>query len=243
MSDVRGTAHQRQVAAREPFPTVGVAVPGAGVGRRMGGVRKPFLQLAGEPVLVHALRPFLCDPRVVAVAIALTEEDAASPPQWLLSLDARVSVVAGGDTRTESVRLAMEALPRDVTVIAVHDAARPLVSAEVVAECIDLAVTGVGAVAGCPAVDTMKEVDERRRVVATPTRATLWHAHTPQAFPAELLRRAYREAGGAATDDAALVERAGGTVRMIDAGRGNMKVTGRDDIALAEAHLARVGVG
>ena len=209
----------------------------------MGGVRKPFLELAGEPVLVHALRPFLSDPRVVAVAVALTEEDAASPPEWLLSLDARVSVVAGGDTRTESVRLAIEALPQDVTVIAVHDAARPLVSTEVVAECIDLAATGVGAVAGCPAVDTIKEVDEQRRVVATPDRATLWHAQTPQVFPAELLRRAYQGAGATATDDAALVERAGGTVRMIDAGRTNMKVTGGGDVALAEAHLANVAAG
>ena len=243
MKDAGGTARRRRVAARERSPTVGVAVPGAGVGRRMGGVRKPFLLLAGEPVLVHALRPFLSDPRVVAVAVTLAEEDAASPPEWLLSLDARVSVLAGGDTRTESVRLAIEALPRDVTVIAVHDAARPLVSTEVVAECIDLAATGVGAVAGCPAVDTIKEVDEQRRVVATPDRATLWHAQTPQVFPAELLRRAYRKAGASATDDAALVERAGGTVRMIDAGRTNMKVTGRGDVALAEAHLANVAAG
>lgn len=243
MSDAGAAARRRRVAVRERSPTVGVAVPGAGAGRRMGGVRKPFLELAGEPVLVHALRPFLADPRVVAVAVALTEEDAGSPPEWLLALDTRVSVVAGGDTRTESVRLAIEALPRDVTLIAVHDAARPLVSADVVAECIDLAATGVGAVAGCPAVDTMKEVDEQRRVVATPDRATLWHAQTPQVFPADLLRRAYQEAGATATDDAALVERAGGSVRMVDAGRSNMKVTGRGDVALAEAHLANVVAG
>ena len=137
----------------------------------------------------------------------------------------------------------MEALPQDVTVIAVHDAARPIVSTDVVAECIDLAATGVGAVAGCPAVDTVKEVDEQRRIVATPNRATLWHAQTPQVFPAELLRRAYQEAGATAIDVAALVERAGGTVRMIDAGRSNMKVTRRGDIALAEAHLENVVAG
>ena len=103
----------------------------------MGGVRKPFLELAGEPVLLHALRPFLSDSRVVAVAVALADEDAASPPAWLIELDPRVSVVTGGETRNESVRRAIEALPQDVTLIAVHDAARPLVSTEVVAECIE----------------------------------------------------------------------------------------------------------
>ena len=118
---------------------VGVAVPAAGSGRRMGGVRKAFLELAGEPVLVHALRPFLVHPEVVRVAVALPREDALEPPEWLLSLDPRIRVVAGGASRTESVGNAVRSLPDDVTVVAVHDAARPLVSPEVVARCIEVA--------------------------------------------------------------------------------------------------------
>lgn len=217
---------------------VGVAVPAAGLGRRMGGVRKPFLELAGEPTLVHALRPFLADPRVVAIVVALAPDDMADPPAWLLGLDPRVSVVEGGDSRTESVRRALAALPADTTVLAVHDAARPLVSADVVARCIEIASEGEGAVAGCPAVDTIKEVDADGRVVRTPDRATLWQAHTPQVFPAGLLRQAYSAADGAgASDDATLVERLGHPVRMVDGGAGNLKVTRPADVSVAEALL------
>lgn len=222
---------------------VGVAVPAAGEGRRMGhrmaGVRKPFLELAGEAVLLHALRPFLAESRVVAVVVALGETDVATPPGWLIDIDDRVSVVRGGDSRTASVKHAIDALPDDVDVIAVHDAARPFVRADVVARCIDVAAGGEGAVAGCPAVDTIKEVDDRLRVLGTPERARLWHAQTPQAFPASLLRRAYASPD-VATDDSAMVERLGAPVRMIDAGPGNMKVTRPEDLLVAEAYLAGV---
>lgn len=203
----------------------------------MGGVRKPFVELLGEPVLVHALRPFLDEPRVVSVVVALAPDDAASPPSWLLELDERVHVVAGGDTRTDSVRAALVALPDDLDVIAVHDAARPLITAEVVARCIDLASEGSGAVAGCPAVDTLKEVTSDHTVVATPDRARFWHAHTPQVFPADMLRHAYEASAGDASDDAALVENAGGKVHLVDEGPANMKVTRPEDVAVAEAVL------
>jgi 2-C-methyl-D-erythritol 4-phosphate cytidylyltransferase len=171
--------------------------------------------------------------------VALAPDDAASPPGWLTSLDPRVSVVAGGTTRTESVRAAIDALPSDVDVIAVHDAARPLVTPDVVARCIDLAAGGTGAVAGCPAVDTMKVVDAAATVTGTPDRSTLWHAHTPQVFPADVLRAAYAT-GEEGTDDAALVERhdPGLRVRLVDDGGSNLKVTRPLDAGLAEAILA-----
>jgi 2-C-methyl-D-erythritol 4-phosphate cytidylyltransferase len=204
----------------------------------MGGTSKPFLDLAGEPVLLHALRPFLAEPRVTAVVVALSPSDAADPPAWLSSLDARVRVVAGGSTRAESVRNALAALPTELEVVAIHDGARPLVSRDVVGRCIDVAVRGEGAVAGSPAVDTMKEVDAEQRVVATPERARLWHAHTPQVFPAEVARRAYAEDRvGSATDDAALAERVGAIVRMVDEGGSNLKVTRPEDLPVAEAIL------
>jgi len=237
MSEV-GTASEEA----PPDVRVGVAIPAAGSGRRMGGARKAFLELAGSPILLHALRPFLADERVVAVCVALAADDAADPPAWLIEVDERVTVIAGGDTRGASVGRAMAALPADVSVIAVHDAARPLVTEDTVRECIDIATGGVGAVAGCPTVDTMKTVDEDARVVSTADRARLWHAHTPQVFPAEMLRRAYAEGGGDATDDAALVEQAGFPVRMVDGGAHNLKVTRPDDLFVAEAILrARAG--
>ncbi len=220
---------------------VGVAVPAAGSGRRMGGVRKPFLELAGEPVLVHAIRPFLADARVVSIAVALAPDDAADPPDWLTALDARVRIVAGGSSRAESVRNALAALPDDVDVVAIHDAARPLLPPGVVERCIAVAAGGEGAVAGCRAVDTMKEVDPDGYIVATPERARLWHAHTPQVFPAWIARRAYAADAAllaSATDDAALAEAVGAVVRMVDAGAGNLKVTAPGDLPIAEAILA-----
>lgn len=205
----------------------------------MGGVRKPFLELAGEPLLLHALRPFLLEPRVVRIAVALPAEVVAAPPPWLLGLGERLTVVPGGTTRSQSVRAGLAALPADLDAIAVHDAARPLVSAKVVSTCFDLALAGSGAVAGCPAVDTLKRVDARGRVVETPDRSVMWQAQTPQAFPAEVLRRAYADASAEATDDAALVERTspGVTITMVDAGATNLKVTRPEDVAIAEAIL------
>lgn len=215
---------------------VGVVVPAAGSGQRMGGVRKPFLELDGEPVLMHALRPFLADARVISVVVALSAADAAEPPAWLAGSDARVRVVSGGDTRAESVRNGLSALP-EVDVVAVHDAARPLVTADVVARCIEIALAGEGAVAGCPAVDTVKQVDEGGRIVDTPDRARLWYAHTPQVFPADMIRRAYAMDLSGATDDASLVERMGEVVRMVDGGASNLKVTRAEDLPVAETLL------
>jgi 2-C-methyl-D-erythritol 4-phosphate cytidylyltransferase len=137
------------------------------------------------------------------------------------------------------VRAAIAALPADLDVIAVHDAARPLVTSEVVSSCIDLALEGFGAVAGCPAVDTLKRVGTDGAVIETPDRASLWHAQTPQAFPAHVLRSAYADPTAEGTDDAALIERAasGTVVRMVDAGPFNLKVTRPLDVTLAEAIL------
>lgn len=220
--------------------TVGVAVPGAGTGSRMGGIRKPFLELRGEPLLAWALRPFLQHPRVTAVAVALGREDSESPPSWLTHLDPRVRLVAGGATRGDSVRAALDALPGDVDLIAVHDAARPLVTREIIDRCFAEAGEGRGAVAGWPAVDTLKEVDADRRILATPDRARIWHAQTPQVFPRALLVEAYlraKELGLTDTDDAALVEKIGGEVVMVAGGAGNLKVTRPEDLLLAEFFL------
>jgi 2-C-methyl-D-erythritol 4-phosphate cytidylyltransferase len=215
----------------------------------MGGVKKPWLELAGEPVLRHTLRPFLADDRVVALVVALSAEDAADPPAWLAMLDDRVSTVEGGDSRAASVARAVGALPEDLDVVLVHDAARPLVDGATIDRCVLAAVSGVGAVAGIPAVDTLKEVDagtpgadELPRIVGTPDRTRLWHAQTPQGFPADLIRRAVQRVDlfETATDDASLVEAIGGTVVMVRGHAHNLKVTRPADLPVAEFHLARV---
>lgn len=252
-----------------PSPRVGVAIPAAGLGRRMGGVKKPWLELAGEPVLAHTLRPFLADSRTTAIVIALAPEDASVPPAWLREVDPRVSCVPGGASRAASVACAVAALPDDVEVILVHDAARPLVDADTIDRCVLAAASGVGAVAGMRAVDTLKQVEGTQvagqhvaaqhvarqqvaaqhvengaggpRIVATPDRARFWHAQTPQGFPAELLRAAVArdDLFDAATDDASLVEAIGGTVIMVEGHPHNLKVTRPEDVPLADFHLRR----
>lgn len=207
----------------------------------MGGARKPFLELAGEPLLVHALRPFLSLEEVVAVAVAVSPDDVDEARSWVEALDPRITVVAGGATRSDSVACGVAALPEAVQVIAVHDAARPLLTAEVVRRCTAVAAGGEGAVAGWPATDTLKEVDDSDRIVRTPDRSRVWHAQTPQAFPAHVLRSALAdpELRARATDDASLVEAAGTPVRMVEGAWDNLKVTRPGDLPLAEFLLGR----
>jgi len=219
---------------------VGVAIPAAGSGRRMGGNRKAFLELLGEPLLLHTLRPFLAHPRVFSIGIALAPEDLAGPPEWLGDLDPRIRLVAGGATRLHSVRSAITALHSDVDVVMVHDAARPLVTREIIDRCLRVAAGGEGAVAGWPSVDTLKEVDPSGRVLSTPERASIWRAQTPQAFPRGTLLAAYQKAldtGAEATDDATLFARAGERVRMVEGSAWNLKVTHPEDVRIAEMLL------
>ncbi len=226
---------------------VGVAIPAAGLGTRMGSRKKAFLELGGEPLLRRTLAPFLAHPRVVSIAIALPAEEAGRPPEWLEGLDPRVRWVAGGVTRLHSVRAAISALDARAEVILVHDGARPLVSREIIDRCLRVADRGEGAVAGWPSVDTLKEVDSTGQILATPRREALWRAQTPQAFPRQLLLDAYRKAlddGVSATDDSALFARIGGRVRMVEGAPWNLKVTHPEDLEVAELLFRlRTGAG
>lgn len=212
----------------------------------MGGVRKTFVELAGQPILLRAIRPFLETPGVECVAVALPPDLAARPPAWLTGADPRVRVVAGGATRGESVAAAVAALPPGVEVVLVHDGARPLVARGLVERCLRAAAEGRAVVAGVPAVDTLKEVDPQGRVVHTPPRGRYWHAQTPQAFPRQQLELAYRQAreqGIEGTDDASLVERFGGEVEVVEGSPRNLKITCPEDLILAERLLELAGDG
>jgi len=209
----------------------------------MGELRKQYLELAGEPVLLRAVRPFLRRRDVVQVVVALPREDLDEPPDWLVGADDRVRVVAGGATRGESVRAALGALMDAARLVAVHDGARPLLNPRTLERCLRTArEEGGGAVAGWPAVDTLKEVDADGWVLGPPPRASLWHAQTPQVFPRALIVEAYEAATPeelAATDDATLVEKRGGRVRMVRASPWNLKVTRPADMEVAETLLRR----
>jgi 2-C-methyl-D-erythritol 4-phosphate cytidylyltransferase len=130
------------------------------------------------------------------------------------------------------VRRALSAAP-EATIVVVHDAARPLVTVELVRRCLDALEGFDGAIAAAPVTDTVKEVADGR-VIRTPERGGLWAAQTPQVFRADVLRKAV---GGEATDDAALVEAIGGRVRVVEAPRENLKVTTELDVRVAEMLL------
>ena len=200
--------------------TVVGIIPAAGAGERLGAdVPKAFAVLGGRPMLEWSLEVLreVCDRVVVAVP-----PDRAAPPD----------MVPGGNTRSESVQNALAAAP-EATVVVVHDAARPLVTVELVRRCLDALEGCDGVIAATPVTDTIKEVDGGR-VVGTPDRSRLWAAQTPQVFRADVLRKA----AGDATDDAALVEAIGGDVRVVEAPRENLKVTTPLDVRVAEMLLA-----
>ncbi|MBW3552481.1 MAG: 2-C-methyl-D-erythritol 4-phosphate cytidylyltransferase [Gemmatimonadetes bacterium] len=209
----------------------------------MGGVRKQYLELAGQPILLHAVRAFLGHPAVSWVIVALPAEDVGSPPPFLPE---GVTVVAGGAERGDSVRLALDAVPHSAEVVLIHDAARPLVTRDVIDRTLDAAAGGAGAVAAIPVSDTLKRVGEGSAIQATVERAGLWRAQTPQAFPRRMIVDAYARAaaeGLTATDDAALVERFGGRVVVVEGSSRNLKVTTREDLRLAELLLGVVQAG
>jgi 2-C-methyl-D-erythritol 4-phosphate cytidylyltransferase len=215
-------------------------IPAGGAGSRMGqgSTPKQYLELAGEPILLRSLRPFLQHPEFEWVVVALPAADVPEPPSFL---PAGVMVVAGGETRGDSVRLALDAVPRSAEVVLVHDAARPLLSREVVDRVLSAIGADAGAVAAVPVVDTLKRVVEGGVVEGTMERAGLWRAQTPQGFPRAMLADAYARAfaeGVTATDDAALVERYGGRVVVVDGDERNIKVTRPEDLRLAETLLA-----
>ena len=214
-------------------------VPAAGAGARMGGVRKPFIELGGRTVLDWALSPFLARRDVVEVVVAL---GAGGAGDRSARTDERVRFVRGGASRFESVANALARLQSDACVVAVHDGARPFPSPGVIDECIRLAARGCGAVAGVPAVDTVKRIADGGRIAGTPRRDELWYAQTPQVFAREVLEQAVarcRESGLSPTDDASMVESPDADVRMVASSSLNLKITTPEDVVIAEAYIAK----
>ncbi len=217
--------------------TVGVLVPAAGRGERLGpGAPKALRELAGEPLLVHAVRGLRRAPSVGSIVVAAPAPDVDAVVALLAPFD--VVVVAGGADRRESVALALAALPDDVDLVLVHDAARALTPVAVVEAVIDALRSGAEAVVPVmPVADTVKQV-EGDVVVRTVDRAVLRAVQTPQGFARDVLARAHREAVTAATDDAGLVEALGLPVVTVPGDEDSFKVTRPLDLVLAEALLA-----
>lgn len=220
-------------------------VAAAGEGARFGedGPRKQFRTLRGRPIAERSCQALRADPGVEWIVLVLPPDVAGKPPAWARGAADRVA--AGGETRRASVARGLEAVPEEAGVVLVHDGVRPLATAALVRRVRRAAPEGP-VVPVRPVRDTVKEVSEDGRVLRTLERARLRRVQTPQGFPASALRRAHRRAraeGWSATDDAGLCEAAGMTVSTVEGEARNLKVTTREDLALAEWLLERTPAG
>ena len=229
---------------------VGAIILAAGSSRRMGGGDKLLADLAGRPVLGWTLSAFEECEAIDDLVVVTSSLNRALVAELCRGLGKVRALVSGGKERQDSVWAGLSAL-REIDLVVVHDGARPLITAEGIAGCVERAGCGVGVIAGGASVDTIKVVDEQERIRETPDRSSLRAVATPQVFGAKTLRRAHEAArrdGVLATDDAGLVERLGETIVVHDAGAPNLKITSPSDLVMAEALLGtryevRTGIG
>lgn len=216
---------------------------------------KQFLMLGGIPILIHSLRAFAAIGQVTAIYVAVRGPEVKRARELMTEygLGTRIQIVEGGDTRQESVSRALAAIQAEAAVpasgesdiVLVHDAVRPLIDADTIARTIEAVAKHGAAIVALPAVDTIKQVERTADgaiIRTTIPREYIVQAQTPQGFRLDLLRRAFAEAeadGFCGTDEASLVERAGGTVAVVAGSPANMKITQPGDLELAEFYLAR----
>jgi 2-C-methyl-D-erythritol 4-phosphate cytidylyltransferase len=219
----------------------GAVIVAAGRGTRFGGP-KQLIDLAGKPMLAWSIETFASMPEIVELVV-VTEPEFLEATQAVCARSAGGvlpwRVVAGGATRQESVRLGIAALPLPCGGVLVHDGARPLVEAHDIRAGMHPVRPGIATLLATPCIDTIKVANEDRKVVRTMDRATLWAAQTPQFATYRDMERAHGEAvrgeWPAATDDAALLERAGADVIVVESSIDNIKVTHPGDLVRAEA--------
>jgi 2-C-methyl-D-erythritol 4-phosphate cytidylyltransferase len=241
-----------------------VIIPAAGLGTRMAPMpsamdakakkahpSKQFTDLAGTPILIHTLRTFAAVDAVSEIWIALRENEIEGFRERLAGEDQgglkkTIEIVAGGEHRQQSVEHALSAVSAAADdVVLVHDAVRPLVTAEIIHDVIEAAKKYGAAIAGLPAVDTVKQVErtsEGAIVKATIPRAGVVLAQTPQGFQYSVIKKAFDEAaadGFMGTDEASLVERSGHAVAVVMGSPRNIKITNPGDMELAEFYLRK----
>ena len=221
-------------------------IPAAGMGKRMGAsINKQYLHLDDRPILAHTLAVFEQSSDIDGICLVIPADEISYCHEEILkpyNFEKIIGVVPGGKERQNSVMNGLEALKHFATpddVILIHDGVRPFVSPRLLCESISVARACDGALVAVPTKDTIK-VARNNIVIDTPERGTLWQAQTPQTFQFDIIYQAHKlaeEAGFAGTDDASLVERLGGRVRIVEGDYRNIKITTPEDLVLAEAFL------
>jgi 2-C-methyl-D-erythritol 4-phosphate cytidylyltransferase len=228
------------VTARSAFGDVAILVPAAGMGVRMGpGGPKALRVLAGEPLLVHAVRNLVAAPSVGVIVVAAPPNDVTAV-EALLAAFPQVRVVAGGETRQVSVARALSAVPTEFDLVLVHDAARCLAPPELTETVAAAVRAGSDAVVPVlPVIDTIKMVTDAGVVSATVDRSALRAVQTPQGFRRAVLEEAHTSAVEHHTDDAGMVEALGRKVDTVPGHEAALKITRPFDLAVAEAILSQ----
>jgi len=238
-----------------------VIIPAAGLGTRMApvtskgkGPSKQFTELGGTPILIHTIRKFAASSQVTEIVVALRKDEMSGFQERLRSdntggVSAKTRLVEGGAHRQHSVANALATISASTDdVVLVHDAVRPFVTVEIVDEVIQGAQKFGAAIAGVPAVDTIKKVErtaDGALITATIPREHVVMAQTPQGFRYDVLKKAFDEAaadGFLGTDEASLVERSGHEVAVVMGSPRNIKITTPGDMELAEFYLQKYKV-
>ena len=215
-------------------------IPAAGMGRRMGSERnKLLLTLLGKPILAWTLLAAEAADKISWIGIIGQPADQSDIKAILaeLALSLPVQLIMGGETRQESVYNGLQALPDGAERVLIHDGARCLATPQLLNRCAEALLDCSGFIAAVPVKDTIKVVDEVGVIQETPDRRQLWAAQTPQGFEVKLLKQCHdkgRDLGWEVTDDAALFERCGLPVRIVEGEETNLKVTTPVDLAIAE---------
>ena len=223
-------------------PKMSVIIAAAGSGARMGGLSKPFLMLGRRTVLSCSLETFASLPETREIIVAVNPRDMRAAERLLARVRGRYKIsriVEGGKLRRDSVANGLAKTAQDADLIAVHDAARPFASKDLVRRVIAAALKHGAAIPAVPVKDTLKRAGLDGRVLETVPRDGLWHVQTPQIFRAALLRKAYQKYRGAppVTDDAQLVERLRANIVIVESDDSNIKLTTPADMLFARTVL------
>lgn len=220
-----------------------VLIPAAGSGSRMKStVKKQFLTIQGKTLLAHTLTAFEAHSRITGIVIVTGPDDIPEVQSIAGGFSKVRRITEGGRTRQESVLLGLRTVPSDCDIVLIHDAARPMITPQLIDDCIAATLQYGCAIAATPVKDTIKRTDEAGIVLDTPPRDNLWNVQTPQAFRfAEILQAheaAFAAGDRSCTDDGAVMERYGSTpVRLIPGLYQNLKITTPEDLILAEYYL------
>ena len=245
MSFTEKTNRLLRLFSRKKKPKTAAVILAAGIGSRMktaDNVTKQFLMLDGKPLFMHSVLAFDASPYIDEIVLVVNRDELYKMRKAMKQCKTQkpFRMTVGGETRQISALRGMEAVSEDMAYIAVHDAARCLVTPEMIADVAAAAYASRAASAGCRVTDTVKVVSKDRFVEKTLDRNTLFRAQTPQIFETKLYRAAAYvalEKKENVTDDNQLVELLGHTVKMVDCGYENLKVTTQEDLYFAEAVL------